>query len=109
MNAGRVAHDGLAESKRAGTRRGDIELVSQRGQFAPNGFGNQGFNVYIATLKRTFREASGFQRLLDIEAVIGMSLRLIEPAHDPETNTDAVLLHADEIGIGKLLPRQFPS
>lgn len=93
MNAGRVAHDGLAESKRAGTRRGDIELVSQRGQFAPNGFGNQGFNVYIATLKRTFSEESGFQSLLDIEAVIGnvgdelgMSLRLIEPAHDPETN-----------------------
>jgi len=100
MNAGRVAHHGLAESKRAGTRRGNIELVSQRGQFAANGFGNQRFNVYIATLKGTFREASGFQRLLDIEAVIGnvgdelgMSLRLIEPAHDPETNTDAVLFH----------------
>src|SRR5262245_60596599 len=74
--------------------------MSQRGQFLAYRFRNQLFDADVTALERPFREAARLQRFLNIESVVrnvrdelGMRLRLVEAAHDSESNPHAVLLH----------------
>ena len=70
MDSRRITHHGLAPPEGAAPRRCDIELVSERDEFAANGFGNQWFNTDITPLEGAFREASGLECLLNVEAII---------------------------------------
>src|SRR6185369_11102630 len=59
VNSSAIAHHRLSPTKRAATRLCNIELVTKRGQFPANRFGNELFDADVASLERSLRETAG--------------------------------------------------
>src|SRR6478736_3531344 len=85
VNSGGIAHHRLPPTKRATAGLSNIQLVTKRGQFAANRFGNELFDADVASLERSLRKTAGLESFLNREAIIrnagdelSMSLRLIE-------------------------------
>jgi len=100
MDARRFTHYRLPPTECSTSRLRNVELMPQCRQFLPNLFRHQRFDVHIASLETSFREAAGFHRFLNVESVIrnvrhelGVRLRLIESTHDAEADTHTVLFH----------------
>jgi hypothetical protein len=56
MNSSGIAHHRLSPTKRAAPGLCNIQLVTKRGQFAANRFGNELFDADVASLERFLRE-----------------------------------------------------
>src|ERR1051326_3985517 len=70
VNSGGIAHHRLSPTKRAAPGLCDIQLVTKRGQFAANRFGNELFDADIASLERSLRETAGLESFLNRETIV---------------------------------------
>src|SRR5262245_41345537 len=100
MNSSGIDHHRLSPTKVAAPGLCNIQLVTKRGRFPANRFGNELFDTNVASLERSLRETACLESFLNGEAIIrnagdelGMSLRLIEAAHDSKADANAILFH----------------
>src|SRR5262245_45636296 len=100
VDAGRIAHDGLTPAEHAASGSDDLQLMAERCQVLPDVLGHKRLDVHVASLEGSFREPSSLEGLLDVETEVGdirhklrVRLRLIEAAHDAESNADTILFH----------------
>src|SRR5262245_30216747 len=100
VDAVRPREDGLAPAEVVAAGGDDLQDVPSALELGARSLGDEGFDLHVAARERGLGEPSRLQRLLDAEAVVGdaghelgVGLGLVEPAHDPEADPDAVLLH----------------
>src|SRR5438067_11952550 len=100
MDTRSVTHHRLAPSKRPGAGWDDVNLVTERAQLANCRGGNERFDFNITPRERVLPEPAGLERFLyrhavigDVRHELGVRLRLIEAAHNPEPDAYVAFLH----------------
>ena len=100
MDAGGAAHHSLPPAEGPASGRHNSEFMAESAQLPADIFGNEGFDIHVTSVEGGFREAPGFQSLLDVKAEIcdvgdelGLRLRLIESSHDPKADAHSILFH----------------
>src|SRR5262245_7566989 len=107
VNSVAVAHDRLPVPEHSTPRRHGRHFVPEFFELAARFFGPQFPAIDVTAAERAFREPPRLERLLHVEPEVGdvgdelrVRLRLVEPAHDPETDLHVASRHegGDERG-----------